>query len=197
MPFYEVILNFDQDGEVAQNVLHYDVTAVTALDLQGYADQIRVDFISTILTQVVPSLSFDSITFREDLPGSVGTTVPFTLGAVVGTAPEDKYAGQLALIVRKLTNSLIRPNVGRVYLAGVSGNNLGSLGRWATATSTAGGDFITAIIGVESGAGGVMDMVIKASNPSAPNTVAYNPVLAAQGLGVPGTQRRRRQGVGV
>lgn len=197
MAFYEVVLNWDLDGELVQNVLHYDISAVTPLDLQGYVDVIQAELIIHMADILVPSIQFESVTFREDVDGGVGVTITPTTGSTPGTDPNDNYAGQLALIVRKEALSTIRPNLGRIYFGGCTSFGLAQNGRWDTSLSSAAEDFAEAIRGVESGEGGVMDMVIKASNPTAPNTVAYNPVLAMTGLGVPGTQRRRRQGVGV
>lgn len=197
MAFYEVVLNFTIDGEVMQNVIHYDITGETSDDFSGYADSIRASFVGNILPVIVPSMSFNDVTFRLDVPGGVGFTVPFTAGPIAGSAADDNYAGQLALIVRKIAQSSVRPNKGRMYIGGVSSYALEGSGRWALNASTLAQDYMTGLLQLDSGFGGIALMQIKASNPLAPNTVPYNPVQVMQALGIPGTQRRRRQGVGV
>lgn len=197
MAFYEVVFNWQLDQITVNNVFHYDITAVTPADLQGYADTIQAEFILHLQSVCAPSMTFNDLTFREDIPGGVGITQPFTTGPVSGTSTDDQYAGQLSAIVRKLAQSTVRPNIGRVYWAGITSEGLGANGRWTSTVTTAAANFLDALIGVSSGAGGVMDMHIKASDPTKPNTVPYNPVTAVQALAIPGTQRRRREGVGI
>lgn len=196
MTVYEGVINWEFNNNVFNTVLHYDNGQQAEPDFLGLTDYIRGEFDTAGMPDLVNDISFASMRWREDVPGGVGTVFVPTSGALAGSAGASETAGQLALIIRKLGTGLVRPAKGRIYVPGVATSGLGSNGLWAGATSNALESMFEAILEINDGGGITLDMVIKASDPTKPNTVPYNPVAGLQALGNPGTQRRRRLGVG-
>jgi len=145
---------------------------------------------------LMTSVAYDGITIREDIPGSVGVTYPFTLGTLTGTNGSSSLIPQSALLLRKYADTAVRPNQGRIYQGGLPANAVNSSGRFSGPTVTDVQLFwqdqrIVNLVG-----GSSLQMVIKSSNPTAPNTVAYNPVSRIVAAAIPVTQRRRKEGQG-
>ena len=197
MSVWEVVLNFVLDGTVAQNVLHYQDESPATIDWTAFVDVIRADIATHIQTILVPSITFTGITVRLDVVGSVGQTYEPTAGDISGTSVNDQYARVMALLVRKNADSTVRPNRGRAYMAGVTVEHLDDAGEWDQGSRGAANNFWTDMLQISIVTGGNFDLVIKASNPTAPNTVPYNPVSGVGAQRIPATQRRRRIGVGV
>lgn len=197
MTTWEVVLNWVMDGTVAQNVLHYQDESPVTIDWEAFATVIRDDIVTHAQTYLVPSITFTGITVREDVLGSVGQTYAPAAGDLAGTSTDDTYARVLAMLVRKLANSTQRPNAGRIYQAGISSKHLTAAGEWSQNSREAFRDLYSDMVTVSIVTGGDFAMVIKASNPAAPNTVDYNPVNVCRAQTIPATQRRRRIGVGI
>ena len=197
MTVYEITLNYSAPSGIMQNVLHYDFQGTEPFDFQAAADVIRVDFVDNLASIIAPAVSLTGITVREDVPGSIGQTYGLTLGDAPGTSTDNQFGAVLSAIVQKKAENLQRPNKGRIYQGGITSEGLGSFGNWSQAVLDACDAFwadmrVLSIVGPSTGT-----MVIKASKPTNPNTVAYNPVATLDTLNNPGTQRRRRRGVGI
>lgn len=196
MTVHEVVFNGQQDGETHLNVVHFDLVLGVDADLQAFTDAIADKIIPAYTAALVASFVISNLTIREDIPGSVGTIYNFTAGPFIGTSTGANYAHQLAMLIRKSANSTQRPNNGRLFQGGMAVGGLDDEGQWLIPTRQAVRDFWDSLITFTFGTGGSAQMVIKASNPTAPNTVPYNPVAAISAVNVPSTQRRRRIGVG-
>ena len=197
MAVYEGVLRWGFNNNRFNTVLHYDDGGAGPPDFQEWTDDIRTKFANAGMPGLVNDLNFISVIWREDIPGGVGVNYVPTDGVLAGSAGASETAGQLALIIRKLGTGLVRPSQGRIYVPGVATSALLASGLWDGATSNALETMFEDILTIVDGSGVVGSMVIKASNPTAPNTVAYNPVSGLQAIGNPGTQRRRRLGVGI
>ena len=197
MAVWEVVIDWLIDGTVAQNVLHYQDEDPVSIDWVEFADELRAQMIIDIQDTLVPSITYEGITVRLDEVGSVGSTFTPTLGGLLGTSVNDQYSRVLAMLVRKNADSTVRPNRGRIYVPGVTVEHLDGAGEWDAGSRNAHNDFWANILEITLVEGGDMSMVIKASNPTAPNTVDYNPVSSVGAQRIPATQRRRRIGVGV
>lgn len=189
MTVYEVVLDGQLDENPCLTVLHYDITG--SGDLQAFTDAFRAELVTALQGLVVSSLVWSGLTIRVDTPGSVGQTYAFTGGDVVGSDATSDYWGLIAVIIRKLTSSGSRPAQGRIMQGGIPANRVDSSGAVAPtyrgALATAWEGFIELTFDTT----GTAAMVIKASNPSAPNTVAYNPVTSMAVRPYPGKQSRR------
>lgn len=197
MTVYEGVLRWGFNNNRYNTVLHYDDGGAGPPDLQEWTDDIRTKFATAGMPGLVNDLNLISIVWREDIPGGVGVNYVPTDGVLSGTAGASETAGQLALIIRKLGTGLVRPSQGRIYVPGVATSALQASGLWDAAISNALETMFEDILTIEDGAGVEGAMVIKASNPTAPNTVPYNRVVGLQATGNPGTQRRRRLGSGI
>lgn len=196
MAVYEAVLNWSFNSNVFNTVLHYDTGSSGEPDFLGLTDDIRSKMNADFTNVLAPNLIFTSVRWREDTPGGVGVVFFPTDGPRAGTAADNQAVGQTAAIIRKLGSGLVRPNKGRIYQPGVSVEGIAATGLWQGTVSNFLETFWESMIELDDGDGVTASMVIKASNPSAPNTVPYNPVTGMQALGNPGTQRRRRLGVG-
>lgn len=188
MAYYEVVLNGLISDQPMLSVLHYEIVGVP--DFQQFADAIALLMIPDLTDHVVPEASWDGITVREDVPGAVGVTFNFTGGPVAGTNVDNEFYGLIAVNMRKFAQNGSKPAQGRIFQGGIpasattSGGNIG--GPYLINLNA----FWAQMISIDF-AGLTADMVIKATNPGAPNTVPYNPVDVIQGAGRPAKQSRR------
>ena len=196
MTVYEVVLNGVSPSGACLTVLHYDYGTQDEPDWTAVADLIRSDMNANLTAVLAPSCKYTGITVREDSPGEVGQTYDFTSGDLAGAAADNQYLAAAACVVRKIAANLQRPNKGRVYQGMISSEGTTSGGLWTTTVRDALDDFWEDMIVVAPVDEPVGTMVIKAGNPSAPNTVAYNTVGSVSAQANPATQRRRRQGTG-
>lgn len=191
MSFWEVSLNYDQSGELAQNVLHYSWPDNQPIDFQIAADIIGADYLNLAAVVIAPNVTFDSVTFRPDLVGSVGQTYFPAAAPVPGASADNQYAKVLSCLVRKQSTSLVRPVQGRIYQVGVTSEGLNGSGEFNATVRDALDLFWTDMLLIAAGGGDSLSMVIKASNPTAPNTQAYTNVTSVSAIRNPATQRRR------
>lgn len=196
MAVFEIVLEGRQLGQDMLTVLHYDFGGGGDPDWQNVADLIRSDMVDNLRTLLTPQTLYEGITVREDTPGAVGVTYFFGSGDLVGTGAGSDNLNQAAALVRKLTNSTVRPTQGRVYQGGMSVGATEADGRWATIVRTNLAAFWTDMILLIPADSPNGQMVIKSSKPTKPNTQPYTPVSSVQVEPVPVTQRRRRLGIG-
>lgn len=196
MTMYEVGLHFKVGSNDYYNVIHYDVTGDTPLDLQDLTDQLASEFVTNLADVIAPAISLEGVTYRLDIDGSVGTEFVPTGGAEAGLATDDQFAGQMALLVQKRTGGLVRPTLGRAFVAGVTSEALNSFGEWNATATAAAESFWDGIIIVPFAGNGQAEMQIKASNPTAPNTQAYSPVTECVALSIPSALQSRKKGRG-
>lgn len=193
---YEVVLNGVLNAQQVLTVLHYDVDGGDPINFQAMADAIRVHLVDNLQAWLVPTMSYTGITIREDIPGTVGVTYAFTLGTLTGSDANVDSFNQLAMLVRKNCNSTVRPNRGRVFQGGLTSEGTDGNGLWQTDMRNAVNAFWSDMISISFAGPATAQMVVKASNPTAPNTVPYNPVTTVGTISNPTTQRRRRISVG-
>lgn len=189
MTMYEIVLNGKQDAEPMLTVLHYDLTGST--DLQEFSDAIKTQMVASLMPALVPSVTYTGITARLDTPGSVGVKYPFSTGQIVGTNAETNYYALAAVNVRKLSSTGSRPAQGRIYQGGIPVSAYNADGFILATYQTTLSDHWELMRIIEFDTSGEATMFIKASNPSAPNTVAYNPVTSFQ-TSARGSKQSRR-----
>lgn len=192
MAIYEVVLEGRFSDQDMLTVLHYDITGDENPNWQAMADAIRFTLNDFLTPFLVTAVDYVGITVREDVEGSVGLFVPFTLGTLTGSDSDDGIISQAAVLVRKLANTLTRPTQGRIYQGGISSQYLNSAGLWTAVATTPIESFWSDMVQLDFGPGSLAQMVIKASNPTAPNTVPYNPVETIATRSIPVVQRRRK-----
>lgn len=193
---YEIVLNATLNSQQLLTVLHYDIDGGDPINFQALADAIRVHLVDNLQTWLVPTCTYTGITIREDIPGTVGVTYPFTLGNLVGSDANTDSFNQMAMLVRKNCNSTVRPNRGRVFQGGLTSEGTDGNGLWQTDVRNAVAAFWSDMITIAFAGPATAQLVVKASKPTAPNTVPYNPVTTVGTISNPTTQRRRRIGVG-
>lgn len=196
MTVYECVLEGKQGTSDMLTVLHYDLSSGASGDIQDFVDTFGAIANLDLKPQLLSTVTLSGMTVRIDSPGSVGVFYPFTAGTITGTGAGTDALHQAAMLVRKVSTSLVRPTRGRIYQGGLSVSALEISGLWQTAVVTAIQDFWESVRELNYGTGQTAAMVIKASNPSAPNTQAYSPVTSVLALFGPVTQRRRKIGSG-
>lgn len=191
MTVYEVTIIYDSPTGEQLNVCHWDFSSEEVADFQLFADIFRTDWLTTLAPVIAPSISLESLSIREDVPGSVAFPVAFTAGPATGASSDNQYAAIPAVNVQKLPNNLTKPRLGRVYQGGITSEGFLSNGNWSATITTACNDFWSDQILVTMDVGKTATMVIKASDPTKPNTVPYNPVATIASKGKPTKQGRR------
>jgi len=196
MARYEIVLEGRQGIEDMLTVLHYELSGTAPYDWQAMADLIRLDIVDNLQSVLVPNASYVGITVREDMPGSVGVFIPFTLGAIAGTVVDPDNITQVAALVRKTTGTLTRPNKGRVFQGGITARLANTVGSWEPALMTALEAFWNDMLTISFSGPSTATMVIKASDPTQPNTVEQNVVNFMSVAPLPSTLKRRKRGIG-
>lgn len=192
MTIYEVVLEGAINSQPMLSVLHYDVTGST--DFQALSDAFAIQIVAELRDLIVPNARWDGIRVREDIPGGVGVFYPFTGGSIIGTTTVTDCWALIAANIRKNAPGGQRPAQGRIYQGGIPADKVTAGGNIEAAYAL---DLAAAWETMRSmtfAGSGQADMVIKASNPAAPNTVPYNPVASLTTLLRPATQGRRNYG---
>lgn len=192
MTIYECVLTGNLDAQPMLHVLHYDITGST--NLQEWVDAFQAELSAHVMDHLVNSAAYSGITIREDVPGAVGVFYPFTAGTIAGTATGTNYWANVAALVRKFSDNVVRPNQGRLFQSGIPPSATDNDGKLGGSYVVALRDAWSELITVPFDSTGNSQMVIKASNPSAPNTVPYNEVNSIGVAGRLSTQRRRNFG---
>ena len=196
MAVYECVLEAKQGDSDMLTVLHYDLSSGATVDIQDFVDTFGAILDLDLKPQLLSTVVVTGMTIRPDSPGAIGVSYPFTAGDITGTGAGTDGMHQAAMLIRKVSTSLVRPNRGRIYQGGLSVGALGITGFWDATVRDAVVGFWESVRELSFGTGQTGFMVIKASKPENPNTQAYSTVTSIQGLLSPVTQRRRRIGVG-
>lgn len=194
---YEVVIDQSCPAGDIKNVLHYEFINPGAAVFQDFVDHLAARFVANCQVNFTPSYSLLGATFRETEPGAVGVSYTITGGAVNGTAPETEFASQVAMLINKFNDDGTRPARGRMYIGGLTADALNSESLWKSSVRDTvvqwWEDMNTGTLPVT---GEALDMRIAATDPTQPNTEAFPTVDRLTGNVNPGTQRRRRRGVG-
>jgi hypothetical protein len=196
MAFYEVVIEGRQGIDDMLNVIHYETSGTDPVDWTDVADQIRALINGNIVVFCGSWITWVGITVREDIVGGVGTFYPFTLGTLAGSNATPSQIAEIAMLVRKESNSLVRPTKGWAMQGGLVSEGADGLGVWEAAVRAAVDALWTAMLDFTTGGGSVLGMVIKARNPTAPNTQPYTAVNSITTAAVPRSLKGRRQGTG-
>lgn len=189
MAYYEVVLEGQVTNEPMMTVLHYDITGSEAF--QQLSDAIALLMQGSLDVLLVAAAQYNGIRVRPDSPGQVGIFYPFTGGPIVGNYADSDVFGMIACNVRKLTTSGSRPSQGRIFQGGVPAVIASPIGNLDASWRASLNAFWESMIDIDFAGTGQAQMVIKASNPTAPNTVPYNPVTGTNAISRPAKQSRR------
>lgn len=196
MTVYEVVLEGRQGNTDMLNVFHYEVQTGETPDWQLGADELRSHIANRLATLSMNNVLYTGITVREDLPGHVGVFYGFTAGDIGGSNSTSSQSRTLAMLVRKRSLGGIRPVLGWFFVGGLIAENLTNIGLWNTATTDAVTLYANDITVLGAVAASDVNMVIKARNPTAPNTQPYSVVDVCDVTVIPRNVRSRRQDLG-
>lgn len=196
MAHYQVVIEGIQGTADMLNVVNYESSGAALPDFADMADQIRFAIDSHITSFCGANTKWSGITVREDIPGSVGAFVPFGLGELTGTQATPSQVTQLSMLVRKTTNSLVRPTRGWAFQGGLVSDACGASGRWEAGVLAAVKLLWEDMISWTLAGGTTMQMEVKASNPTAPNTQPYTAVTGIIVNDIPSTLDGRKIGTG-
>jgi hypothetical protein len=189
MALYEVVLNGTNDGQPYKTVMHYvcDGTADKAAFVDAWGTFAEMH----LAPLCVESLIFQNMTIRDVVAGAIGADFEFLGGPFPGSNADPKYASLLAANVRKISSATTRPNKGRIYQGGIPSAALNGDGYLTTSHQQALNDAWEYLREVSPSQGDPWYMVIKATDATRPNTVAYNLVESFSTKGALSTQKRR------
>lgn len=196
MANWEVVINGKQGTNDMLNVFHYQSSGVEPPDWDAAATVIRGHLSDHIAPICGSRVTWEGITVREDIAGSVGTFYPFSAGTLTGTQATPDQIDAACMQVRKLTGSLVKPTSGWFMQGGITVQGVGNDNQWGSTVTTAVDDYATDIRILNIAGPSTLTMVIKARNPLAPNTQAYTPVNDFQVVTGVKVQRSRLQGYG-
>jgi len=196
MANWELVLEGRQEDKDMLTVLHYQSSGVEPPDFSSAATVIRGHLVDHMQALVGARVSWVGITVREDIPGGVGVFIPFGGGTVVGNTATPEQADVLTMIVRKITGSLVKPTLGWILQGGITTDALESNGSWDDTVRDEVEAFWEDVRVLNIAGPSTLTMVIKARNPSAPNTQAYTVVNSFSTGTRPRSLRTRLQEVG-
>jgi hypothetical protein len=193
----EVVFNGSLHGEDVKNVLHYEVATWDVVSAGEFTGVVSAEFTTNCSGRFEGNYKIESMTFREVSEGSVGIELPVLGGPIQGSGNSGHGVNQLAVVGTKLCNTTTKPTKGRIFMGGVGLDGINSDGLWDSETVDKVQDFLNAIVVVTPVVSGVTwSMVVLASDPSQPNTQAYNLVDQIICRKNPASLSRRRQGRG-
>lgn len=196
MANWEIVLEGRQGVNDMLNVFHYQSSGVEPPDFAAAATVIRGHLADHIQNLCSAHVTWLGITVREDVPGGVGVFYPFAAGTLVGDNSDGDQVNQVAVLVNKLSNGLVRPTKGWFFQGGISVRNTTAFSGWEAAALAAVEAYAEDIRVLNIAGPTTLTMVIKARNPSAPNTQAYSVVNLMDAQIIPTTLRNRKSGLG-
>lgn len=197
MTYFEAVLNFSTPTGDMKNVLHFNLSSTDSEDIQEATNTIMGQWNIIAADNFSGACTFESITWREDTPGAVGVEYSDPSGPYSGTFADGDYAPNAAMLVRKYHDSGSRPSRGRMYVGGLTAEALEATGRWNNTNVSDVVSWVELIRSFTVGGGAnTVDMVIKATNPTKPNTQPYTIVNRVTGETRVKSQKRRLEGVG-
>ena len=196
MAVYEVVIEGRQGVDDMLTILHYQVQDGLTLDWQAGADEIRSHLANYIAPLCTPTITWVGIRVREDIAGSVGTLYTFTLGTLDGSNVEGDLVRQASVLAQKRSDGPVRPVLGWFFQGGITAHGTTGAGRWEPSISTDVLNYAEDIRVLGGVATQDVTMVIKARNPTAPNTQPYTVVDRFTVSGIPRTVKSRREAVG-
>jgi len=193
---WEFVLEGRQGGSDMLTVLHYISSGVEPPDFSAAASVVKAHLGDHIAALCAPRVTWLGITVREDIPGGVGTFIPFPTGTLAGAQSAPDHMDVAVALVRKVTGSLVRPTQGWIMQGGIAVTRLDANGAWESATMTGIDDFWTDMLVLNIAGPTTLTMVVKARNPTAPNTQAYTVVNTITVAPAPRALRTRMAGQG-
>lgn len=196
MAVYEVVLLGKQGINDMLNVFHYEVADGVTPDWQAGADEIRSHLAVRLVPNCGSDVKWSGIKTRLDSPGQVAVEFPFTSGVLAGDNATPSQIRQVAMLVQKLSTGGIRPVLGWFFQGGIVVEAADAGGKWETTQLNAVQAYAEDIMILGAVAPLGAAMVIKARNPTAPNTQPYSVVDVVVAKDTPRTVRSRATGRG-
>lgn len=196
MAFWEVVIEGRQGSNDMLNVFHYQSSGVEPPDWDAAATVIRGHLEDHLAPIAGSRVTWEGITVREDIPGGVGVFYPFGAGTLTGTQATPDQIDVVTMLIRKHTGGLIKPTIGWFQQGGITVQGVGNDNQWGSTVTTAVLDYADDIKVLNIVGPSTLTMVIKARNPTAPNTQPYSVVNSFSNAAAPRTQRSRLQGQG-
>ena len=196
MAFWEIVIEGRQGVNDMLTVLQYQSSGVEPPDFDGAATVIRNHLETNLQPICGPRVTWLGITVREDTPGSVGVFYPFGAGILTGTSPNGDQIDQASVLVRKRSTGLVRPVLGWWFQGGISVEGTTDGAQWDVTVRDAVEAYAEGIRELNVPGPSVLAMLIKASNPTAPNTQPYSIVSVLEADTQVHTHRNRIPGRG-
>lgn len=200
MGIYLITHKYRLLNQEIRNTFYYTTTVgePSAGEFQDMADEIRADFVSELQASVSAALTLYGMDYRRvDIAGLLTFSLTFTAGDVVGGSANDPLPTQVAMVVSN-KGTTTKPNRARTYLAGFIETST-TAGLFNTSYLGAATDFIDLQSNLNGGGTNPLSRVAAQWNTSHTQVIASNDLSGAASVAsaVPGTQRRRRIGVGI
>lgn len=194
-----IVLQQTSQNQRIANVLVWGNIPEDAAGRQSFADNLRAELVTQTWSSTKSTQwSLDSLLFvyNDSLP-IFSVEVDFTGGAYVGANAADPLPNQIALLVSTQRVGT-PPNRGRIYYGGYTEASLANDGRFNTdAVNEAENltqEFVNGI--AYTGGAGIAYLRIGRRNAGGDLSIT-NAIETVVARGIPATQRRRRQGVGI
>jgi len=196
MTVFEVVIEGRQGTEDMLNVVHYDDGGSPPAAWSDVASELQGHLIDHLQALCGDRVTWLGLTYRIDSLGQVGTFVPLPGGVLTGTDVSGDQLDQAAILIRKRSSGGVRPVLGWAFQGGVTVHGLNAASGWEGSILFEAASFWEDIRVFNLPGPSTLQMVIKASNPTAPNTQPYSSVDLVQAINTPRTLRRRRAGMG-
>ena len=196
MANWEIVVEGRQGANDMLTVLHYQSSGVEPPDFSAAATVFAGHITDHLVPICGPRVTWLGLTVREDIVGGVGVFVPFGGGMLTGVNADGDHADVVTMLVRKQSGGLIRPTHGWFQQGGISMNATQADGSWVASVMDEVEAYAEDIRVLNIAGPSTLTMVIKARNPTAPNTQAYSVVNSFTAHNRPRTQRSRIELVG-
>ena len=192
-----VVVNQQYNGQDVVNVLRYEGADAILSFSPEITDAIAQNYIDTVQDRLSAEWSMVSCTFYDTASpaGAPGKEEFPTQGTIVGTQTAAGLSNQTALLVSYIANDG-PPFRGRLYHAGLANNQLVVGGVWGAGTISEFGLWATELLTLSGSGLTDIRQVIESKGTATVPAGTRADITGFVVRDVPGTQRRRRIGVG-
>ena len=196
MSLWQITLKWVAENQQLRNVLHYRGISDSDPSWPDIAQEFGAAFATSLAARYTPGTGLLGINVLELEPGKVSLDFPISTTGIFGTDSDEPLPPQLCGLITLNGALPSKPNRGRIYMPAPNRDNLTAGSRWGTDMLNAWNAWMEDIVQLDDTEGATFQQVIYSRTYPKEGTLLYNDVVSWTLRGIPGTQRKRREGVG-
>lgn len=196
MSTWRITLKWVAEGQQLRNVLHYRGIDDVNPSWPDVAQEFGASFAARLANRYTPGTGLVGINVLELVPGAVSLDFPISTTGIFGTDSDEPLPPQLCCLITLNGALPSKPNRGRIYMPAPNRDNLGPTSRWVADMLNALNAWMEDIVQLSDTEGATFQQVIYSRTYPDGGGLLQNDVASWTLRAIPGTQRKRREGVG-